>query len=243
MVSNTPERIFVDWFSAALDRAGVISGRGRPPAVARRYGVSTPAAVKWLNGTSLPASAKLLQIVNDLDGPYAKTELSAYRHVANHVRDSSNMEWASFTGPKNGYIRLGLLSMEASMGHGTTNDDPTEIVDFIDVAGWWADLHLPRPHERVKLITGRGDSNAPLINHGDIVFVDTMVDTFDGEGLYVFNWCGRALIKRLALNMRTNGLRIISANPSYPPEDIALADLDNLHISGRVIAWYTLRKC
>lgn len=140
-----------------------------------------------------------------------------------------------------GYVRLPLLSMVAAMGDGSGNNDPHEVVQFLDVADWWASQHLPHDLARVKIISSRGDSNAPLINHGDVVFVDTGVNYFDGEGLYVFNWQGRALIKRLAPNLRSGRMQIISANPAYPAEDISTDEIEQLHIAGRVAAWWTLR--
>jgi phage repressor protein C with HTH and peptisase S24 domain len=160
------------------------------------------------------------------------------------VRDSSTPTYAVVAAGeiRHGYVRLPLLSMVAAMGDGSGNSDPPEVVQFLDVADWWAQQHLPHHLERVKIISSRGDSNAPLINHGDVVFVDTSIAHFDGEGLYVFNWQGRALIKRLAPNLRTGRMQIVSANPAYPPEDISTEEIDQLHIAGRVAAWWTLRN-
>lgn len=141
-----------------------------------------------------------------------------------------------------GYIRLPLLGMEGEMGYGAGSEQAVEVVQFLDVAEWWAQQNLPRKLERVKVISARGDSMSGVINHGDVVFVDVVIDHYDGEGIYVFNWQGRALIKRLAPNLRTGNLQIISANAQYPPEDIALNELEQLHIAGRVVAWWTLRK-
>ena len=143
--------------------------------------------------------------------------------------------------PAPGYVRLELLSMEAGMGHGTCIEDAREVVADLDVAEWWANANFPKPLSRIKVMTGRGDSNAGLINHGDLVFVDTWTNFFDGEGLYVFNWQGRALIKRLAPDLRSNRLKIVSANAAYEPEFIDVGELDQLHIAGRVVAWWTLR--
>lgn len=145
--------------------------------------------------------------------------------------------------PKTGYVRLPLLSMEASMGNGMPADQLAhETVEYLDVADWWAVQNLPRDTAHVRIITVRGDSMAGVINDGDIVFVDTKVDTFQGEGLYVFNWQGRALVKRLVPSMRTGQLQIVSANPAYPPESIPVDELDSLHIAGKVLAWWTLKR-
>lgn len=155
------------------------------------------------------------------------------------AEDRAVLVSSSATAP--GYVRLPLLQMEAGMGFGAYSDEPPEVVEFLDVAEWWAQANLPKPTSRISIISGRGDSNAGVINHGDIVFVDTATNFFDGEGFYVFNWNGRALIKRLVPNLRTGKLQIVSANPAYPAEDISAEEIDQLHIAGRVAAWYTLR--
>lgn len=142
-----------------------------------------------------------------------------------------------------GYVRLPLLSMEGEMGVGAINDDPPEVVQHLDVAEWWARQNLPHSLDRVRIITARGDSMAGVINHGDVVFVDAEAPYYDGEGIYVFNWQGRALIKRLAPNLRSGNLQILSANnAAYPPEDVPPGEIDQLHIAGRVLAWLTLKR-
>lgn len=241
--NNAKDR-FVAWFNDALDRAGVVEGRGRPPAVAKRYKVSIPAARKWLQGDSLPDSARMLAIVTDLEHIEGLDEVSAYRVIATaapRVREASG-EYVARAEIPAGYVRLPLLGMEASMGDGAHSDEPLSVVKHLDIAEWWAAANLPAPHSRIRIITGRGDSMAGVINHGDIVFVDTTIDHFDGDGLYVFNWHGRALIKRLVTKISTGNLQIVSANPAYPPEDVAAGEIDQLHIAGRVAAWYTLRN-
>lgn len=195
----------------------------------------------------MPDSARMLAMVRDLErvGDRDLTEIEAYQIIsANSKRvgvAESAMNPISSREIAAGYVRLPLLQMEAGMGLDVYSDDPLEVVDHLDVAEWWAQANLPRPYSRIQIITGRGDSNAGVINHGDIVFVDTKVNYFDGEGFYVFNWRGRPLIKRLVPNLRSGNLQIISANPAYPPEEITGDEIESLHVAGRVVAWYTLR--
>ena len=236
---------FAKWLDSALTANGIVEGRGRPQVVAKRYRVSVPAARKWLEGVGMPDMAQLAVIVRDLAplAPRGDALIDSVSAVMPTSVGEALPDYSlSISEIRPGYVRIPLLDMEGGMGPGMHADTALSVVDYLDVAAWWADINLPRPIDRIKLITGRGDSNAPLINHGDIVFVDVNVDHFDGEGLYVFNWQGHALIKRLVPNMRGNGLRIVSANPAYPPEDISLDEMDQLHISGRVVAWYSLRR-
>lgn len=238
---HSPAARFTAWLNTALDAAGVVQGRGRAAAVGKRYGVSAQGAGKWLRGDSLPESKQMLRIVMDLEPGAAEDELSAYRHIARSSVAEATAVYVSSQATPPGYLRLPLLAMEGSMGLGIHNDGPPEVVAELDVAEWWANANFPKPLSRIKVMTGRGDSNAGLINDGDVVFVDTFIDHFAGEGLYVFNWQGAALIKRLAPDLRSNRLKIVSANPAYAPEFIEVSELDQLQIAGRVVAWWTLR--
>lgn len=236
MVSSKKEARagFAQRLGEMLDHIGFPSGRGRAPALAKRYSVSITAARKWLIGTSVPTPARQMLIEQDLQSGDRAIRV---RDEPYQIRSSPFAAYEIAPG----YRRLPLLTMEVSMGDGAFHDEPSDVVQYLDVAEWWAREHLPMNGERVKIITGKGESMAPLIAHGDIIFVDTSTNYFDGEGLYVFNWNGRALIKRLVPVLRTGKLRIVSANPAYEPEEIAPDELDMLHISGRVVAWYNLR--
>lgn len=142
-----------------------------------------------------------------------------------------------------GYVRLPHYSAEVSAGAGAEMDAAGfEVVQTLDVAKWWAEQHLPRDLSRVRVLSVRGDSMAPDMQHGDVLFVDTATASFDSPGLYVLNFQGRALVKRLVPELRTGRVAIISSNPAYPPEYVEPGELDSLHIGGRVAAWWTLRK-
>lgn len=233
---------FATWLNERLSAHGVPE-RGRASWLAKRYKVSAPAARKWIDGTGMPDMAQFVVLVNDFGRQAATYDaISAGLEVLPGppgVREPSRFSIAE---TPSAYVRLPLLAMEAGMGTGTEIDAPPEIIEHLDIARWWAESHLPRPISRVKLIVGRGDSNAPLINDGDIIFVDTARNTFDGEGFYVFNWQGAALVKRLVPDLRTKGVRIESANPNYSPQHVQADELEQLHIAGRVVAWYTLRR-
>lgn len=140
-----------------------------------------------------------------------------------------------------GYVRLQLLDVEGGMGDGGLQTDYPEVLRHVDVAEAWARARLPRDLERIRIITGRGDSNAPLINDGDILFVDVGIQHFAGEGMYVFNWMGHLLCKRLSPNLVTGRLEIRSVNKNYETTEVAANELDQLHIAGKVVAWWTLR--
>jgi phage repressor protein C with HTH and peptisase S24 domain len=144
---------------------------------------------------------------------------------------------------RNGYIRIPLLDVAVSAGQGVNVDGyESEVVEYLDIAEWWAQQNLPRNLSRVRVLTARGDSMAPDIQHGDVLFVDTAQRTYDAPGIYVLNWQGRALVKRLVPELRSEKLALHSTNQAYPTEYVSADEIDQLRISGRVAAWWTLKR-
>lgn len=79
------------------------------------------------------------------------------------------------------------------------NEEFPEAIRSMDYAEWdirQRPSYLPK-RGRLKLITRRGPSMAPIINNGNVVMVDTAVDYFDGDAIYVINIGGETQIKGL----------------------------------------------
>jgi hypothetical protein len=143
---------------------------------------------------------------------------------------------------REGYIRLPLLDVAVSAGTGAEVGNEGEVVQYLDVAEWWAQQNLGRDLSRIRVLTARGDSMAPDIHPGDVLFVDVGVQRFEAPGVYVLNWQGRALVKRLVPELRTGRLALHSTNPAYPVEYVDPDEIDELHVSGRLRACWTLRR-
>ncbi|WP_064746786.1 S24 family peptidase [Lysobacter antibioticus] len=132
-----------------------------------------------------------------------------------------------------GYVRFQLLDGAAGMGDGVENEDYPEVIREVDIAGWEVRRKLgsiPRSG-RIKLLTGRGPSMRPMIDNGDVVMVDTEVNGFDGDAVYVINIGGETLIKML--QMRGDGLYVVSANPDYPAYRI---EREGIVVGGKVVS-------
>ena len=115
-----------------------------------------------------------------------------------------------------GYIKFSVLNVKATMGVGTLDDSPIEIVDFVAVAESWAKTHF-----------------GGTIESDEILFVDTGIDYFDGDGLYVIHTPAGRRAKRLQMTS-TGVLLIISDNPKYRDEEVRPEDADNIHIIGKI---------
>ncbi len=140
-----------------------------------------------------------------------------------------------------GYVRFPLLEgFVGAGGEGYMPDHP-EVVRYLDVAEDWAERNLRAPRDAVRVITARGDSMTGDIGDGDVLFVDSRVQDFDTDSIYVMNWQGRPLVKRLQLR-RDGSVLIRSTNPAYEPEVVPPGEVDQLFISGRVLAAWGFKR-
>lgn len=132
-----------------------------------------------------------------------------------------------------GYIKFSVLNVKAKMGAGTLDDSTVEVVDFVAVAESWAKAHFGGAISRIHIITGTDDSMSGTIEPDEILFVDTGIDYFDGDGLYVIHTPVGRRAKRLQMTL-TGVLLIISDNPKYRDEEVRPEDVDNIHIIGKI---------
>ena len=131
-------------------------------------------------------------------------------------------------------IRFPRLNAEATCGAaGTINDHYIEVVDYVTVAAAWAREKLGGNLNKIKVITAHGDSMEPTIENGDVMFVDTAVEAFEGDGLYLLWYIDGLKAKRLQSTVG-GGLMIISDNSSYRTETVRGEDLNAVHIIGRI---------
>ena len=241
--------------------------RGAGAYLAKRYRVSSVTANDWLNGKFKPDPETARKIAADHGSHFlflyfgkrpehtgVREEPAAYDpspYPGTYDPDLQTglptAELDSIHRPASpdeiapGYVRFPLLDGFVAAGEGGYVADYPEVVRDIDVAEEWARRNLAAPPSRIRVITAQGDSMAPDIGSGDVLFVDSGITWFDSDAVYVMNWQGRPIVKRL--QMRRDGrLLIKSANPAYEPEEVAPGETDQLHISGRVIGVWHFRK-
>lgn len=127
------------------------------------------------------------------------------------------------------------------MGEGEVNSDYPEVLRELDMAEWEVRRKLgfvPAPG-RVQLLTGRGPSMRGMIEHGDVVMVDTSITYFDGDAVYVINVGGETQIKML--QMRPDGLYVVSRNQDYPAFRVS-PEANDFHIGGKVLCTLGVRQ-
>jgi hypothetical protein len=136
-----------------------------------------------------------------------------------------------------GYSFLPLYAIVGSMGPGSIGDD--RVVDWLAFKDEWLRSELRTTALNLALIVAEGDSMLPTINPGDMLVVDHSRSALSGDGIYVLNLCGNCLVKRVQV-LVDGSVNIVSDNPAYAPQIVKSAELDGLHIAGRVV-WHGKR--
>lgn len=87
--------------------------------------------------------------------------------------------------------------------------------------------------KNVRAIEVDGDSMRPTLNEGDFVIIEEN-SAFSGEGIYVLQYDGVLLVKRLQPDF--DGIEILSDNPNYKTRKFNPSDDQSpFHIVGKVI--------
>lgn len=204
--------------------------------LARRCGVKPPSVSGWFSGKS-----KFLRGENLLRAAAALNVSDTWLATGRGHRERTKAADPALVPIRETaahYVRMPVLEGFAGMGRGDYVGDYPEVVQYLDVTREWATHALHGvPFDAVRVITGRGTSMRGVFDDGDLVFLDSRVKEFVGDAAYCFRWNGLVYIKRLQRVDRRR-LRILSANPDYPPVD---APADEIDIGGRALAAWTLR--
>jgi phage repressor protein C with HTH and peptisase S24 domain len=118
------------------------------------------------------------------------------------------------------YLRIRQIEAEAGMGEAAVNDDYPEVIRSMDFTEAYIRglIGFVPPPGRLCLVTGRGDSMIPIIQPGEVVLVDTGIQSFDGDGTYLLNTGNGQQIK--GLQDRGDSIYVVSANtqlyPAFP---------------------------
>lgn len=132
-----------------------------------------------------------------------------------------------------GYLELKFFDIEVSAGHGALVEKEEESTAMV-FSEKFLRQDLGYNPANVFLMPVRGDSMSPTLKNQSIVMVNR-VDGFSTDGIYVFRYDGRLMVKRL--QFLPNGIKVVSDNTAYEPwelgkEEIKSADFE---IIGEVV--------
>ena len=204
--------------------------------------VNTPPWVEldqpnWINDLSTERKEFLKKLKNNYQ-KYIQEHMQKNELVQNTEFLPSVDPSYDLSDPSDDRIRFERLDVIASLGNGYVNNETAEVVDYVHVDKAWAREKLGGNLSRIQVITARGDSMQGTIEDGDVLFVDTSVRWFEGEGVYLLSFADGLKAKRLQASVG-GGLLVISDNPLYRTETIENDRLEKLTICGKVRgAWH-----
>ncbi|WP_051919496.1 XRE family transcriptional regulator [Basilea psittacipulmonis] len=141
-------------------------------------------------------------------------------------------------------ISVPVYNKAASMGYGTISDEE-KIVEFATVTKAWIRTQFPRitSIDNLAMIPSTGDSMSPTIASGEILWVDTGVNTTDVDGIYAISFGDRFFVKRLTFNPLKQVLTISSDNPLAGDKwEVTEENAYDLIIHGKVLlSWKSVK--
>lgn len=112
-------------------------------------------------------------------------------------------------------IIFNVLDVKASAGFGASGD----VVEVINQIKFNAESYLKLFRGmnpiNISIISVKGDSMSPTFENGDLLFIDTSVDSYDGDGVYVFTYDNYIFVKRIQKTGKH--FTVISDNKHYDP--------------------------
>lgn len=216
--------------------------------LARACGIKPPSVSDWFSGKTKSLKSDNLLAVSaflNVDPQWLNTGRPASAAPSGQslsVRETRAIFDVSRDETRPGYVRFHLLDAVAGAGGGIVNDDFPEVLEEIEIAEWQVRQQFGRmlSPAHVKLLTARGESMLPMIRSGDVMFIDTQVTGYDGDGIYIINVNGETLVKQLF--MTPEGIVVRSLNAAFPPWVVPPKDRDTLHVGGRMLGTVQVRK-
>lgn len=144
------------------------------------------------------------------------------------TRNESSIDGDEFT-------QIEMLDARVSAGHGAMNGEHGVIGKFAFRTSWLRERGLNK--RNAKIVRVRGRSMADRINDGDILLVNTAINTLTQDAVYVIDLDGEDYVKLLQRDFTTGGVRVVSYNPAFPQQLLEGEAANRLRIVGRVV-WH-----
>lgn len=195
--------------------------------LAARLGVSAQAVQYWTTGATSPRGKRLAKL----------SEISGYpKSWFLGETEGTTFPAAQTSQDRSDSVVFRVLDVHFSCGDGCTV--PGEFIDVIrsiELDPEYArQLVGNRPFKNIEIGNAKGDSMAPTISPGDLLFLDKTVRYFDGDGIYAFCFDGESYVKRL--QKIGSKVMVLSDNPNYQPWCIEKDSINMLYIQSKVIS-------
>jgi len=143
--------------------------------------------------------------------------------------------------PAHGYVRIPVLTGTPGIAGRAKSTDSAELVDHVDIAEEWVRRTLRTAPAAMRVLTARGQSMPGVADDGDLLFIEPCTE-FRDDGIYIISTGDLLRVRRLRMQVLAATLSIESTDGS-PPELVPLSIANEaLHICGRVIGAWVLRR-
>lgn len=123
-------------------------------------------------------------------------------------------------------------NVQVAAGHGRIADEESPSRELAFRRKWLRFRGLNE--NELALVFAKGDSMEPTISDNETVLIDTSVkDLSDGQ-IYVIRNDDHLLVKRIQ-KLWNDGVKLLSDNKEYPPQEISSTDLERLEVIGKVV--------
>lgn len=205
--------------------------------LARAVGVSPSAFRKWLKGEAEPSRERLVALADAAGVGIAW--LAKGEGPEPRLRD---MRGANTRTPEaaagdplnpNRFVVLPKRAEAAAAGAGTP-EPPTTQSEFIAFGHDWIRRTLAVEPDDLLLETAVGESMFPTIGDQDLLLIDTSDRRLREFGIYVLQYQGERLVKRVQRKL-DGTLVLISDNAIYEPERVPAERAGEVTVIGRVL--------
>ncbi|OLQ70307.1 transcriptional regulator [Photobacterium proteolyticum] len=163
--------------------------------------------------------------------------ISNWKH-RNHIPDDIFIkardisQKGSMTAP-HGYVELPFFEVEVSAGHGALVEREELSSSMVFSESYLRNEVGVNPNN-ILLMPIKGDSMHPTLKHGGVMMVHR-VNEFADDGVYVFRFDSRLMVKRLQYSKA--GLKVVSDNETYEPWELSKEEVqaEDFEVIGKVV--------
>lgn len=202
--------------------------------LARTVGVSPSAFRKWLKGEAEPSRERLVALADAAgvniawlargDGP--EPRLRDRRGAIKATVEDERLDLSQF-------VVLPKRPEAAAAGAGTPQP-PNTLSEYIAFGHDWVRAELDVAPETLLLETAVGESMSPTLGDRDLLLIDTSDRKLREFGIYVLEYGGERLVKRVQRKL-DGSLILISDNVIYEAERIPAERAGDVTVVGRVV--------
>lgn len=204
--------------------------------LARAMGVSPSAFRKWLRGEAEPSRERLIALADA-----SKVEIGWLAKGEGATPSFAQAEGTGRRRPADGAGELDasrflVLPKQAESAAAGTAPTPSAFGQsgYLAFRHDWVRSSLGLEPSDLVLEMAVGESMLPTIRSGDLLLVDTTDRHISRPGVYVLEFSGERLVKRVQRKL-DGSLVLISDNTTYEPDKLHGEMLQSVKVVGRVI--------